>query len=130
MENKLFTFIAFALGLSLTACNSDKGIGLNSESPTTIYIAPNKVDCMTLSGPSECLLYKRPSLTDDVETLVWKQLPQGIQGFSYEAGYKYKLIVNIAPNPKPMPGTYAETWKLLQVSDKTPSSIVAKPGQP
>lgn len=50
-------------------------------------VADHRVDCIGV-GPMRCMLVKRETDQD------WTNFYSGIEGFDYEEGYEYKIIVS------------------------------------
>jgi hypothetical protein len=80
-----------------------------------IYIGPEQVDCVGV-GPQKCLL-TRDSPSDD-----WQLLYHGIIGFSYEAGYEYKLLVKRRRIENPPQDASSIELRLVRVLEKKPTS--------
>lgn len=78
----------------------------------TLYVAPQQVDCMGES-PMKCLLVSRE------ENGNYFPLYQGIQGFTFEDGYQYKLLVqgrSLVDVPADGPSII---YRLLNIESKT-----------
>ena len=97
--NRTMLGLAFLLllGMLLTACTptvgtdaADTDTSAQVAQPVsmerTIYVGPLLIDCQG-EGPQKCMLVKEKP--EDEYTLFYDQ----IDGFEYEEGYEYKLIV-------------------------------------
>ncbi|WP_447642623.1 MULTISPECIES: META domain-containing protein [Chitinophagaceae] len=62
----------------------------------TLTIKENKVSC-TGVGQMECYQVRYG------KSKQWEYFHNAIKGFSYEPGYRYKILVTETPRPKPMP---------------------------
>lgn len=56
------------------------------KSNPNLYVASKQVDCVG-AGPQKCLLVKENKDEN------WTYLYDNIQGFNYEPGYEYELII-------------------------------------
>lgn len=109
-------------GMLLTACAStpatDAGKQDSQPEPVerTIYVGPLLVDCEG-EGPQKCMLVKEKP--EDDYTLFYDQ----IEGFEYEKGYEYKLIVKEELVENPPAGGSSLRWSLVSVESKEPVPI-------
>lgn len=109
-------FATFA-GIVLTACAPSGGseMGVQGTQPNSqeksIYVGPLLVDCVG-EGPQKCMLVKE-NLDDDYD-MFYDQ----IEGFEYEEGYEYKLLVREEPVENPPAGGSSLKWSLVQVESK------------
>ena len=109
-------------GMLLAACASttatDAGKQDSQPEPVerTIYVGPLLVDCEG-EGPQKCMLVKEKP--EDDYTLFYDQ----IEGFEYEEGYEYKLIVKEEPVENPPAGGSSLRWSLVSVESKEPVPI-------
>lgn len=77
--------ISFALILiSFAQCSSTSKVSNPSEK--TMFIAAETKDCVGV-GPMKCLQVK------ETESAPWQNFYSKIEGFTYEPGYEYKLII-------------------------------------
>ena len=79
----------------------------------TIYVGPEMVDCEG-EGPQTCLVV---SEAPDGESQLW-YFP--IEGFEFEPGYEYELIVRQEDVENPPPGSSSIKWTLMEEVSKTP----------
>jgi len=78
----------------------------------TIYIGPQRVDCEG-EGPQLCYQYKE-NPDDD-----WLLYYDEIDGFEYEEGYVYELLVAETNVPNPPAGGSSVQLTLVEVTDKS-----------
>jgi heat shock protein HslJ len=118
------TYIAL-LGMLLAACASSTptktGDPLTQpeSGERTIYVGPILVDCEG-EGPQKCMLV-RENLEDDY-TLFYDQ----IEGFEYEEGFEYKIIVKEDQVENPPAGGSSLKWSLVSVESKEPVPIAGE----
>ncbi len=97
--HRSFTFVMAALlmaALTLTACiqpieSGDPAAGSGEEAESevvTIYVGPELAECVGV-GPMECMLVK----TDPNDE--YEYFYQQIDGFEFEPGYEYELLVQV-----------------------------------
>ena len=79
----------------------------------TLYVGPEKVDCVGVA-PQECLLVR--DSPDDEYEFFYSQ----INGFDYEPGYEYELLVQKTPVENPPADASSIEWTLIEVVSKTP----------
>ena len=79
----------------------------------TLYVGPEKVDCVGVA-PQECLLVR--DSPDDEYEFFYSQ----INGFDYEPGYEYELLVQKTPVENPPADASSIKWTLIEVVSKTP----------
>jgi Domain of unknown function (DUF4377) len=123
--------LAVLSGMSLSACSQDTSKTVVDDLQFTV--AANTGPCRTVQEGQDCLLVKvtRPqnSTASDSVWTPWSKYST-ISGFTYQAGYKYKLIVIetsvISTAGDPPPSAYA----LKQLVEKAADSSVAVVGQP
>lgn len=85
--------------LLLSACKKD--VSTNDE--FTLHIRDYKVSCSGYEGQDSCFLVQTGAL---IGTEDWEYFYEQIEGFEYEAGYKYELLVkkeNIKNPPQDAP---------------------------
>ena len=66
----------------------------DEENQLTLHVAPNTAECMGV-GPQRCLLVK------EHEDQAWTHFHGGIEGFTFEPGYRYTLLVEWRRVPDP-----------------------------
>ncbi|NEQ44975.1 MAG: DUF4377 domain-containing protein [Leptolyngbya sp. SIOISBB] len=80
----------------------------------TLYVGPEKVECVGVA-PQQCLQV-RYSLADEYELFY-----SSINGFNYEPGYEYELIVQKTPVENPPADASSIEWTLVDVGSQTPA---------
>ena len=111
MKKHLLWLLISLIALTLVGCDQ---LGLNEESNLkTVYVGPERVDCEG-EGPQTCYLIKENPEDD------WSLYYYGIDGFDYEPGYEYELIVSENNVENPPAGGSSINWTLEEVVNKTP----------
>jgi heat shock protein HslJ/uncharacterized protein YraI len=82
----------------------------------TLYVGPEKVPCEG-EGPMECYLVKE---TPGGE---WQLFYNQIEGFEWESGYEYELLVNVYQVENPPAGGSSLRYELVEVVSKTPVDV-------
>ena len=80
----------------------------------TLFIAPQLADC-TGVGPQKCMLIKE-GLEDE-----WTYFYDQIEGFKYEEGFTYELLVNEIQVPNPAADASSIRYELNNIVSKTPT---------
>lgn len=80
----------------------------------TVYVGPFLVDCVGV-GPQKCMLIKEN--LEDNYTFFYDQ----IEGFNYEEGYEYELLVKTEPVENPPADASSIKWTLIEEASKTVS---------
>lgn len=93
------------------ACNS------NSEVQSKMLIVADHLENCVGVGPQSCMLVKENP--DDEWTYFYDQ----IEGFEYEEGYTYELLVNEIPVPNPAADASSLRYELKNIISKTPTLI-------
>lgn len=78
-----------------------------------LWIAPQQVDCVGV-GPMKCMLVKRSA---DAE---WEYFYNGIEGFTYQPGFNYRLRVRETEVRNPPADGSSLHYRLLELVEKTP----------
>ena len=86
------------------------GSSLQQESKT-IYVAPQLRDC-TGVGPQKCMLIRE---TPDE---AWRNFYDQIEGFTYEKGYTYKLLVSVTRVDNPPADASSLKYTLQEILSK------------
>ncbi len=107
----LITLIVF-VGIVVTACSSSAGDGVEK----TLFVAPVTVECEG-AGPQRCNLVRENQ--DDEWGLFYDQ----IEGFEYEEGFLYVLLVNEERVDDPPADASSISLKLVEVVSQTPVAI-------
>ncbi len=84
-----------------------------AENEKTIYVGPELVDC-TGETAQQCMQVKE---SPDAE---WTLYYDQIEGFTYEPGYDYQLVVREEAVENPPAGASATRWVLVNEVSKTP----------
>lgn len=84
----------------------------------TVYVGPEKVDCAG-EGPQTCYLVRENP--DEQYDLFYDE----IEGFEFEPGYEYELMVSEVTVEDPPAGGSALKWQLEEVVDKRPIPGIA-----
>lgn len=84
----------------------------------TLYVGPNREPC-TGVAPQICLLVKENP--EDEYSLFYST----IEGFEFEPGFEYELLVNKQTVPNPPADASAFRWTLIEVVSKTPVAPAA-----
>ncbi len=85
----------------------------------TLYVGPNRVPCMGVA-PQTCLQVKENA--EDEYSLFYSV----IEGFEFEPGFEYELLVNKQVVPNPPADASAFRWTLIEVVSKTPVAPTAE----
>ena len=101
--------LAGLLLLAAGACGDATGPFLRVR---TYEVAPAKVPCVGLF-PTECLQVRTPPDT------AWQLFYDSIDGFTYEAGYRYVLRVAERRIPNPPADGSSIAYRLVAVTSKT-----------
>lgn len=85
----------------------------------TLYVDSVKVPCQGGSGTQECLRVK------DYHHEEFGNMYESINGFQFEPGYMYKLLVKVEDIPKEeiMADSASATVTLVSVVSKTPVEV-------
>jgi heat shock protein HslJ len=86
----------------------------------TLYVGPSQVDC-TGVAPQKCLQVKEKP--EDAYQLFYGT----IDGFEYEEGYEYELVVRVEQVENPPADASSLQYTLMQVVSKTPVQPTANP---
>ena len=97
--------------LMILACNS------NTEVQSKMLIIADHLENCVGVGPQSCMLVKENP--DDEWTYFYDQ----IEGFEYEEGYTYELLVNEIPVPNPAADASSLRYELKNIISKTPTLI-------
>ena len=111
MSSKFLVVFAIVV-FSFSCSNSSKKI---------VYIADAKVDCEGAAS-QKCLQIKEEGQTD------WTYFCDHIEGFDYEAGFFYKLKVEVAKIENPTADASSLHYKLIEVLAKSKLPLVLDHG--
>ncbi|MBD2757300.1 DUF4377 domain-containing protein [Spirosoma validum] len=103
----------FVLSLLLVVLTVLSSCDKNDLKPdvVTMRVADHRQDCVGV-GPQKCLLVKTDGDTD------WKFFYSGIEGFSYEEGFEYQLLVKREPIANPPADGSSIRYTLVEIVDK------------
>jgi len=110
LRTPIILMILLFSAVTMVACGSDSGI------EKTILVAPQMVDCVGV-GPQKCLLLKEHPEDD------WELWYEPIEGFDFEQGFLYELLVEEKSNDNPPADASGITLALSEVISKTPVAI-------
>jgi len=102
---KTLVFIVLT-AVSLAACQS-----LTADTGDVFYIDNKLVDCVGVA-PQKCMLIKQQGYGN------WNFFYDQIEGFKYEPGYRYKLLVKVTPVENPPADASSLHYKLIRVLEK------------
>ncbi len=124
MNKKLKIAAIFLLvaGLILTACNAQPEV---EEEPVqdeamTLFVGPELVDCEG-EGPQKCMLVKESP--EQEYQLFYDQ----IEGFNFEEGFEYELLVRQENVENPPAGGSSIRWILVDEVSKVPAETAEAP---
>jgi len=84
-----------------------------------VQIAPNLENC-TGAGPRQCMLIRHLPTTDNGR---WDVFCGGIEGFTYEEGYRWTIVVNVTEVENPPADAPGLRYELAEVVEKVPVSL-------
>lgn len=79
-------------------------------------VAETRAPCIGMA-PQECLLVRRSAGAD------WEFMYQGIEGFTFEPGFRYRLTVSRHRVPNPPMDASSVRYRLVRVQERTPSAV-------
>ncbi len=118
------TFLTL-VGVVLSACVTSPGaeagdqVSQPESVEKTIYVGPLLVDCQG-EGPQKCMLVKENP--EDEYSLFYDQ----IEGFDFEEGYEYRLVVQQEQVENPPAGSSSFNWSLVRVESKEPVPVAGE----
>lgn len=80
---KIFAF--YLVAILVFSCEEDK-----TQVELILKVKENKISCSGYEGQTECYLVQQDSKIDSEE---WEYFYEQIEGFVYESGFVYKLLV-------------------------------------
>ena len=107
---KLLSIYAFAI--LFFSCDEDK-----ARTELTLRVKENKISCSGYMGQTECYLIQQGSKIGSEE---WDYFYEQIQGFIYEPGYVYELLVAKESVKDPMIDAPVVKYSLLKEISKEP----------
>ena len=120
--NRIWIALALAaLSLALLGCGAETGsengsddVAETESEVVTMYVGPELVDCVG-EGPMLCMQVK---YDPDEE---WQLFYSQIEGFDFEPGYEYELLVQVDPVENPPAGGSSLRYTLVEEVSKTPA---------
>ncbi|MCO6450613.1 MAG: META domain-containing protein [Caldilineales bacterium] len=107
-----------------TPADSGESVPVETGEIVTLYVGPTMEECVG-SGPQQCLLVKENP--DDEYTFFYSP----IQGFDFEEGYEYELLVQVTPVENPPADSSSLSYELVNIVSKNPAgSTVETAPQP
>ncbi len=97
--------------LMIMACTS------NTEVQSKMLIVADHLENCIGVGPQSCMLVKENPEDE------WSYFYDQIEGFEYEEGYTYELLVNVIPVPNPAADASSLRYELKNIISKTPTLI-------
>ncbi len=112
---KLLFLVLLVASLVLAACGGEPEIVTDApqDNVKTFYVGPELVDCVG-EAPQKCMQIKENP--EDEYKFFYGQ----IEGFDYEEGYEYELLVNEENVENPPADASSLKWTLVEVVNKTP----------
>jgi heat shock protein HslJ len=118
MNQKYSLFIVLLAFLSACATSSTQTTNANAtKTEQSVYwVNGKKTDCVNL-GQNGCLEMQKG---ENKNPQNWAAFAEPIEGFTYEKGYVYKLLINEEQNLKNTPtDVFDKKYKLIRVIEKT-----------
>ena len=100
-----------AVAMTLTACSG----GTEPGQEQLLEVAEARVPCVGVDQ-QQCLVVRSGGSGE------WELLYQGIEGFTFEAGYRHRLVVRISTVPDPPADGSSQAYRLVRVQSKTRSA--------
>lgn len=105
--NRLISSLLLVMLTVLSGCDkTDLKPGI-----ITMQVADHRQDCVGV-GPQKCLLVKTDGSTD------WELFYSGIEGFVYEEGYEYQLLVKREKIKNPPADGSSIRYTLIETVEK------------
>lgn len=83
-----------------------------SEGTVRYFVGPNRVDCVG-EGIQKCLLVKEEPEAE------WRRFYDSIEGFEYQEGYLYEILVDATPVENPPADGSSIAYRLVRIVSKT-----------
>ena len=110
LRTPVMSMILLFFAAAIVACGSDSSV------EKSILVAPQMVDCVGVA-PQKCLLLKEHAEDD------WELWYESIEGFEFEQGFLYELLVEETTIDNPPADASGITLVLSEVISKTPVAI-------
>ncbi|MFE3444108.1 DUF4377 domain-containing protein [Nocardia sp. NPDC059180] len=116
MARRSAFFLAFLLvAFGVVGCSSTtKADQPAADDTIRMYVAAEQVDCVGVA-PMRCMQVRNAPEED------WQLFYDGIDGFTYEPGYEYELVVRVTPVENPPADHSSERYELVGIASKTPA---------
>jgi len=117
--------LLIVVGILLAACASAAESEPADQKPQaspaekSVYVGPILVDCVG-DDPQKCIFVKENP--EDEYTLFYDQ----IEGFDYEEGYEYNIVVKEEQVENPPAGGSSLKWTLVRIESKEPVPIAGE----
>jgi hypothetical protein len=85
-----------------------------SEGSVRYFVGPRRVEC-TGEGIRKCLLVKQEPEAE------WRRFYDSIEGFEYQEGYLYEILVDATPVENPPADGSSMAYRLVRIVSKTRS---------
>ena len=117
IRTTVFLIVAVVLMAALAACQPIRDTGeAGSEASgetMTLYVGPELQGCVGVA-PMECMMVRENP--EDEYQLFYSQ----IEGFTFEPGYEYELIVMVEDVPNPPADASSKKYTLVEIVSQTP----------
>lgn len=107
-------------GAVLTACAS------TSQDQVVLKVASSQADCIGVA-PQKCLLVQEVADVKASAQSNWEFFYSNIEGFEYEPGYEYTLLINKVPREHVAADQSSIIYRLAKVVDKSAKTSANMP---
>ncbi len=107
--------LSLCVGLLCSAAVGCRSATEPTERDFNLEVSDHRVPCMAV-GPRECLQVRESSEAS------WQLFYDDIEGFAYEPGFRYVLLIAERRVPNPPADGSSLAYRLLRVVSKTPTS--------
>ncbi|WP_280234426.1 DUF4377 domain-containing protein [Nocardia cyriacigeorgica] len=109
----LLAFLLVAFGV--IGCGSDtEAVPPADDDTVRMSVAAEQADCVGVA-PMRCLQVRYAPGED------WQLFYDGIDGFTYEPGYEYELVVRVTSVGNPPADHSSQRYELVEIASKTPA---------
>lgn len=112
----LISLLVIFISVLSSACGGGKATPTNEQNPTsemTLFVGPKQVNCQ--GGPQgKCYQVKYSASDED-----WANFAEVIQGFEWEAGYEYELLLKVTESRPRNSDFIFRSFELIEVVSKT-----------
>ncbi|MEA3335254.1 MAG: META domain-containing protein [Chloroflexota bacterium] len=113
---------ACATASAETIVEHEAAAAQSSGETIVLYVGPTLVDCVGAS-PQKCMLVKQNPEDD------YQYFYDQIEGFDYEEGYEYQLLVNVQQVENPPADASSLKFTLVEMVEKTPVDAAVGTGE-